>query len=186
MLHCMIDLETLSQSPTAAVISIGACTFDRTGVKDTFKVNIKPETSKELGMTISADTVQWWSDQSKAAQDSVFLKAVPAKFALKEFHAWYSSHPIKKIWSQGISFDLPIIEHAFKKADLTIPWKYWESMDSRTIFSMFGYRSDMLHRKYGSIEGHHDALEDCKVQVLGLIDILDAMGWNDQGSPIKL
>ena len=77
----MLDIETLSQSTRAAVVQIGACTFDKTGIKDTFKVNIKPESAKEFGMIISADTIEWWSNRPKEVQEMVLSHGVKADFA---------------------------------------------------------------------------------------------------------
>lgn len=181
--HCMIDLETLSQEPTAAVISIGACMFDNTGILDTFKVNIKPESAKAFGMIISKDTIDWWLKQSPEARAATLEKNVAADFGLAQFVKWYSERKPSHIWALGTYFDITILEHALKCVKLDIPWKYWEVNDCRTIFNMFGINTKDLHKAAGSM--HHNALDDARVQANALIAILNAMSWGEEGSPLK-
>lgn len=182
--HCMIDCETLSQSPQAAVISIGACIFDANGIHHTFKVNIKPESAKAFGMIISQDTIEWWLKQSDEARKASLERNVMADFGLGQFVEWYNIHKPDYVWSQGITFDIVILEHAFKCVKLECPWKFWHIMDCRTVLNMFGINTKDLHKAASST--HHDALDDAKVQAEALIAIFKAMGWQTDESPLKI
>lgn len=181
--HLMLDIETLSQDPKAAVISIGACTFDSEGIHDTFKVNIKPESAKAFGMIISKDTVDWWLKQSPEARAATLERNVMADFGLGQFVEWYAKMNPAFVWAHGSTFDIVILEHAFKCVSQDIPWKYWHICDSRTVFNMFGINVKDLHSTEGTM--HHDALDDAKTQAKALIAIFNSMGWGEEGSPLK-
>lgn len=182
--HMMIDIETMSQDPRAAVISIGAVMFDNTGIKHKFKVNIKPESAKAAGMIISKDTVDWWLKQSDEARKASLEKNVMADFGLGEFIKWFKLHSPDYVWAHGTSFDIVILEHAFKCVQIECPWKYWQIQDSRTLFNMFGINTKDLHKTASSI--HHDAADDARIQAEALIAIFTAMGWGDDTSPLKI
>lgn len=71
MLNCMIDLETLSSSPRAAIIQIGATIFDEETIFTKHKATIDIEDAMKYG-EVSASTLKWWLRQSEAARDSAF------------------------------------------------------------------------------------------------------------------
>lgn len=182
--HLMFDLETLSQEPTAAIISIGACTFTPHGIGDTFRCNIKPESSKAFGLTISEDTVKWWSERPKEVRDAVLTKNVNLDFGLQAFHDWYKKTNPSYVWSLGTTFDIIIAEYAFKRTKIDIPWHFRQVQDARTLFNLFGIKSTDLHAAEGSM--HHDALADSITQTKAIIAVLKAMGWGEKDSPIKV
>jgi exodeoxyribonuclease VIII len=68
----------------------------------------------------------------------------------------------KRIWAQGPTFDMNILEHAYKSFGRLLPWKYYIVRDSRTIFSLW----PDLPKPPTS----HHALQDCRRQ----IDMLQA------------
>lgn len=182
--HCMLDIETLSQDPKAAVISIGAVIFNNTGIKHSMKVNIKPESAKAFGMVISEDTVDWWLKQSPEARAAALEKNVRADFGLGEFVKWIKLHNPDYVWAHGVTFDIVILEHAFKCVSLDCPWKYWQIMDCRTVLNMFGVNTKDLHATANST--HHDAVDDARIQAEALIAILNAMDWGNEDGPLKI
>jgi hypothetical protein len=74
--HLMLDLETLSTEPNAAIVSIGACAFDmldkEEDIEHTFLRRVSIESNFEHGRHISADTLMWWFKQSPEAQQATF------------------------------------------------------------------------------------------------------------------
>ena len=59
----MLDIETMGNRSTSAIIQIGACYFDRvTGeIGETFLENILLKSSVEdWGLTVDSLTIQWW------------------------------------------------------------------------------------------------------------------------------
>jgi hypothetical protein len=69
----MIDMETLDVLPTATILTIGAVKFDPFGDElaepsmEKFYVKVDVDSCDRLGCTISQDTLNWWSNQSKEA-----------------------------------------------------------------------------------------------------------------------
>lgn len=99
----MIDLETLGDSQNSAIVQIGACYFNRiTGrIGDTLSLYIDIEDSLKYG-EITPSTIQWWLQQSKKAQDSVFGKDKykhTLNDALLIFQGWVGEESQElKIW----------------------------------------------------------------------------------------
>ena len=82
----MIDLETLDVIPSATVLTIGAVKFDPFGddVKnkqsESFYVKVDIDSCDKLGLTTSSATLDWWSQQSQAAQDEALVQKVESQF----------------------------------------------------------------------------------------------------------
>jgi len=72
--HLMVDLETLATTPNAAILTIGAVTFNPNGyeIYNEFYARIDTESIETLDTYIDEGTVRWWADQDKAAQDEAF------------------------------------------------------------------------------------------------------------------
>jgi len=163
----MIDLETLSTQPDAAMISIGACFFDPTTgqIGDTFHQHIELSDSPRFGH-ISVDTVKWWLNQTKPAQEAV-TKAkttLPLDQALLSLHAFITKtttmHKVKP-WGNGSRFDLVILRNAFHRHRMTNIWQYWNERDTRTLVDMVERKTGTNTAKTTTFQGlKHDALAD--------------------------
>ena len=165
----MCDLETLDSKVGAVITQIGAANFDRkTGeIKDTFSINIDPQSAVRRGLTMSADTVMWWLKQSKQAQESLFENPQPIGEALLSFINWIvrQRQSIKddryRIWCHA-TFDFPILNHALEACDLPKPWGYKDARDIRTVVDLAGIDLD----KYRMGDGEaYNALKDALNQV---------------------
>src|SRR3990167_6025990 len=73
-LALMIDLETLSSRPDAAIIAIGAYAFNEEAAPEAtldparaFYCTVTPDPRAH----IDPDTILWWMQQSQTARDSV-------------------------------------------------------------------------------------------------------------------
>ena len=73
---------------------------------------------------------------------------------------WHS----KMIWAQGPTYDMNILEHAYKSYSKALPWKYYQVRDSRTVFSLWP--------ELPIPPTSHHALEDCRRQIGMLQDTL--------------
>lgn len=182
-MHVMVDIETMSTDPRAAIISIGACAFDNTGIQHTFKVNIKPESAKGVGMVISKDTAEWWAKQPPESRALVLSNNVNADYGITQFVDWYNRVNPSYVWSNGVQFDITILEYAMRCVGAQCPWKFWQVCDSRTIFTMFGINVKDLHATAKTTA--HDALGDATVQANAVIELLKALRWNESDSPLK-
>jgi len=160
----MIDLETLSQKKTAAVVSIGACKFDERGILDTFYCNIDPISCREVGLHIQQETIDWWRKQKSEAYKALKNNRKSLTEALTEFKIWYGSKSVPT-WGNSNSFDCVILENAFESVGIDCPWKFWDERCFRTFKALF--KSDM------KLEGvQHNALDDAIYQTKYILDVL--------------
>lgn len=149
--HVMVDLETADNVPTSAIVSIGAVIFAGKLPRDTFYVAVDLQSSLTAGLTISADTMEWWGKQSPEAR-AVFDD--PARVTLREALARFASFMPKdaKVWGNGASFDNAILATAYRLCGLPLPWEFWDDRCYRTVAAHLPRRVQQ-----GT---HHNALDD--------------------------
>lgn len=159
----MLDLETFGTGPSAAIIQIGACKFDsrlHDDVQDDgFRVEVSLQSSILAGMEIEADTVLWWSKQERTTIGQT--AAVTLEQALKAFCNWWPAeldpdNPVHIVWSHGLSFDVPIMDFAFRLFDMKAPWSYRNQRDTRTLFAL----ASALGWQKPQTPTAHDGLQD--------------------------
>lgn len=162
MAHLMIDIETLGVAPAATILTIAAQSFDPFGqghFDRHFYSRITLESQENR--TIDDGTIAWWTTQPEA-QAEAFAEEdrMPLDQALDLLGKliWQSSF----LWSQGPTFDMTILEHAYKSYRKPLPWQYYKIRDARTVYSLY----PGLSRPATS----HHALEDCRRQ----LDMLQA------------
>ena len=159
----MIDLEGLATGPDTTILTIAAQAFDPfgTGYYDQqYYARITLESQPDR--SIDQGTLEWWATQPAAAKDEAFMEEgrIPLDVALDSLGKliWHA----KRVWAQGPTYDMNILEHAYKSYDKALPWQFYSVRDSRTVFSLW----PELPRPATS----HHALEDCRRQ----IDMLQA------------
>jgi DNA polymerase III epsilon subunit-like protein len=170
----MIDLETLDVLPTATILTIGAVKFDPFGddVKnptcEKFYVRVDVDSCDRIGCTVSQSTLDWWANQSQAAQNEAFDPAnrIPIEDALQQLYkfCWGA----KRVWSHGVGFDLIILENLFRKVGRSIPWSFWEARDTRTLYDIG------INPNRPPVLAHH-ALEDAWNQAVGVQNVLNTL-----------
>ena len=166
----MIDMETLDVLPTATILTIGAVKFDPFGDElaepsmEKFYVKVDVDSCDRLGCTISQDTLNWWSNQSQAAQAEAFSpdNRITIEDAMNQLYkfCWGA----KRIWSHGAGFDIIICEHLFRKIGKAVPWSFWEVRDTRTLFDLG------INPNRPPVLKHH-ALEDAWNQAVGVQNV---------------
>lgn len=160
MKDMMLDIEAMGTGNNAAIIQIAACYFDRkTGkIGDKFKVNIDLNSSIDVGLSVNADTICWWLEQSDEARKSILKKPrVKIKTALNDFKSF--SKKAKNIWSHS-PYDFTIICSALIACGFK-PLNYRYARDIRTLTDL-GKKGKNDFKREGT---HHDALDDCIFQV---------------------
>lgn len=125
-------------------------------------------------------TVQWWSEQSEAAQ-AAFADPVDLRVALRRLAQWMCGlvngdifYPVDedstgldiRLWSHGAHFDGPILAAAYKAVGLPVPWHYRAPRDTRTAFDMAGItdHTAWLKQHPGPLGIPHHALDDAICQ----------------------
>lgn len=174
-LDTMIDLETMSVTPDAVILQIAAVKFDPFDdyleqgitVQDLPFLNVLVDVDSQTDRNINESTMQWWVQQDAQVQDRVFATQGRVSFAeaMQQTHRfiWNSG----RIWSQGLSFDISILEHAYRSLDQPYPWAYWQTRDSRTLLDLVAVNLP---------PATHDAVEDCFRQIVGVQKALAALG----------
>lgn len=176
--HVMLDLETMGQGPTAAIVSIGAVQFGLTEngaewLGPSFYRAVKLASAMASGGTVDASTVLWWLRQSDAARDALQdPAAVTLDEALSEFRYWCNglsssaAPPRVCMWGNGAAFDNVILRGAFERHGIVPPWSHWDDRCFRTM------KREHAHIGPPQRQGvHHNALDDAMHQARHLCAI---------------
>ena len=165
MINVMIDLETYSTRPNAAIASIGAVKFEDEKIVDTFYCTIDPASCRAAGLHFEKSTLEWWSKQSKEARASLLKDNIDLEEALTNFEAWYGNKSLPT-WGNGAAFDNVIMDSAYRALDRKRPWLPWEDRCYRTMKNMVNIPIDKREGTY------HNALDDALTQTKHLQKIL--------------
>ena len=162
MQHVMIDLETYGTEAGCVLRSIGAVFFDPNHgtFGDEFYRNFTHEDQISRGAFIDPETQKWWDKQSSSAQEILWIDQKPFYQSMLEFDQFFKRFKGKFVWSQGSNFDGVLLEHSLKMFDLKVPWRFFNSRDTRTAYQMSGLDTKSIFRK-GT---YHNALDDAKHQ----------------------
>lgn len=164
----MVDLEGLGTGPETTILTIAAQEFDpltRDQFGREFYVRVTLESQSDR--SIEQGTIEWWATQPAVVREEAFneQQRVPLREALSGLHRlmWQA----KRVWAQGPTYDMNILEHAYKSLGMPLPWKYYAVRDSRTIFG--------LCPNLNKYPASHHALEDCRRQIMLLWDALEML-----------
>ena len=86
------------------------------------------------GGKLDQGTLDWWKRQSVAARQSISNDADDIFNALNDFTRWYPVDAI--VWSNGASFDVPVLQSAYNRLGLEPPWHYNRVRDTRTLWGL--------------------------------------------------
>lgn len=167
--YCMLDLETLSQRVDAAIVSIGAVKFNVTDDEvETFYTNVNPHQCKELGMSITQDTIDWWKKQKPEAMAAWRKEGVSPKEASEKLVQFLGDAGKLHMCANGIDFDFPILKNMLVLTDTPCPWNWWNQLDMRTVYKLAGLKTSDAPR----VGKYHNALDDCLSQIKWFKDIM--------------
>lgn len=171
MKNVMIDIETMSTEPDAAILSIGACVFDVDEYKITteFYQNIDLTSCVHLGLRTETKTYEWWSkDENKQAWESLKSNKVDIMVGMRRFAEWCRMLNEDVVpWSNPSTFDIVILENAFGECQIPKPWKFYNVSCYRTFRRLF---PTILTPRVGMLK--HNALYDARYQAMHLMNVL--------------
>lgn len=171
MTDVMIDLETMGQSPDAAIVAIGAVEFNRETCElgQEFYTTVELESSVRAGGVIDPSTVMWWLSQSADARAALTSGVgVQLPVALASFSGWLRMRDDLskvRIWGNGADFDNVILANAYRRLALPAPWKFWNSRCYRT------WKSENRHVPMERSGVHHNALDDAISQAKHMLQV---------------
>jgi len=170
-MNLMIDLETLDIENSAVVLSIGAVFFDEEGIHEEFYRELDAQAQIDLGRSIRFDTLQWWLTQKGMFPESCGKTKLAPDLA--EFVGFCNKYEGAKVWGNGATFDISMMESLFKSTGIVTPWDFWNIRDVRTIV-------DLYPESRGGFQNNHNALDDAKAQADWVIKAWEMHG----GEPV--
>lgn len=174
-MHVMIDLETFGNAPGSVIVSIGAVTFDREKIHDTFYRRIDAQSCADAGLTLDPSTVMWWLMQSEAARAEIVKGGDDLLEVLASFACWLpKGDELEGVWGNGANFDNALMQAAYRAVKLPLPWKFWQDRCYRTTKNE---HPEVPMRRTGT---HHNALDDAQSQAEHLIAVWATRsgGWS--------
>lgn len=175
MPYLMLDLETMGLGPNAAICAIGAVKFELAIQKsedgspslyylehEDFYVHVSLESSVRSGGVIDPGTVLWWMQESAQARAAIAnpQDVMHINIALQQLSKF--AHNCTGIWAAPAHFDIPIIESAYRRSGILVPWRMRQVHCLSTLQHLFG-----IERAENKLP--HHALEDARSQVESLL-----------------
>ena len=169
MTSVMLDLETMGNGPTAAIIAIGAVEFDlqaKTLGREFYEV-VDLDSAMKAGGTVDASTILWWMQQSDAARAAFKRPGIDIDLALRLFAGFaLECGASVAVWGNGAAFDNVVLRSAYQRLDLTPPWSFRNDRCFRTVKAM----CPQIDWAYQGTA--HNALDDAKSQAIYLMEVV--------------
>jgi hypothetical protein len=168
MAHLMIDIETLGTTPDALILTVAAQSFDPVGdgyYNQSYYARV--DFDSQLDRKIEDGTLKWWATQNSMAREEAFSEdnRKPLEQVLDELGKliWQSS----AIWANGPTFDMTILEHAYKSYKKPLPWQYYRVRDARTVYMLKSDSAVLSNSQVTDVNrpASHHALDDCRRQI---------------------
>lgn len=168
--HVMIDIEALGKNNKAPVVAIGAVFFDP--VKNTlgprFYEKITLESAMQMGGLPDASTIIYWLRQSSEARSEIIDATQHISLALRMFQVFLIEHSVSlnslRVWGNGPTYDITILENAFRMCGFEVPWEFYRVRDVRTAVE-FGRWDDFDPKRTLPFDGTpHNAVDDATHQ----------------------
>lgn len=180
MKRIMLDIETLSTFPNAAVIAVALVVMEDGKPQKDWKARgwfINPELA--IGHRDPA-TMEFWNAQPNQVKSLVFAGNDSPREALQSISAFVGSiigdHDSKdyRVYADPSNFDFPILRYQFQQSGIVFPW-YWRR--ERCMGSMH----KMIEEEWGFKIAHvgppeefkHHPIHDAIAQMHELNNILE-------------
>lgn len=160
--HLMLDIETMGNESFSCITSIAAVEFDietgKTG--NEFYTNIDLQSCVDLGLIMNPSTILWWMQQNdEARKDLVERPTISICEALVKFSSFCNKE--YEIWGNSPRFDCGILQNAYNKANINIPWDFRKERCVRTLVSF----APNIKQNCNYVGTKHNALVDCHYQI---------------------
>lgn len=155
-IHAMLDIETLSTSASATVLSAAVVFFDpETG--EIVEKNMMVFDALRQNRHIDVNTIKWWMKQPAAASEHW---RNPSEYSTVESFARVCSKYGKVTWwALSPTFDEVIMTSLFADAGVPCPWTPWVWLDVRTI------KNFLFDKTKPKNANAHNPVEDCLAQI---------------------
>ena len=170
-MEVMIDLETASTRGDAAILVLAAIKFRRwqnigekcpINTPECFYRKIDLDSCVKIGLRKDQETLDFWEKQPAEIRAEAFDGVrEDIKSVLADFSEFYKGCIC--IWSNGATFDIPILAEAYARLGSRTPWEYYQARDTRTIYDLGKVSSKDFPK-----DNPHHALYDCWRQIVGV------------------
>lgn len=192
MKSAMIDLETLSLQPDAAVVSIGVAIFDEENVIHVESWALAPSS---IHGHMDPQTIAWWMHEDRdAARQATFGGNIAGFTAGFGFKTLLAMHNVEEVWANDPEFDLVVLKQWWQRQNSNIhtppvphlgdwPINYRHSRSFRTIMAecaRLGHDTKDLRGFYTA----HEAGEDAAAQARAVIGARKLIAKGDYREPV--
>lgn len=95
----MVDIETVGLERGSAIVEIGAVQFEPDGlIGETFYASVSLTSCQEAGLSIDADTLEWWLGDHPEIATEVLVGGDDLADALTAFVEWYYEIDPAEVW----------------------------------------------------------------------------------------
>jgi len=153
--HLMVDIETLGTRPGAIILSVA---FVRFSDEANMTINLSIPDQEMLGMEKDESTLAWWAKQDPIAMQRATSNPLPLAQALPYIATWLNwarGTDDFQIWCHGATFDCPLLDELFRRANMPCPWQFWQVRDTRTLYDLA-----LINPKDFAVPPPHVALND--------------------------
>ncbi|MEN9631941.1 MAG: hypothetical protein RL077_345 [Verrucomicrobiota bacterium] len=174
------DIETLGTSADAVIFEIGVVKFGHGGIYARFRQEVSIADCILRGMKEDADTAEWWAKQSPEARATLVRcrgnGGVNLDLALAELRDWFERHgEPDEVWGNGPAFDNRLLDEAFRRCGMRMPWKYRADRCLRTA-------KHYLPKVRVEFEGvRHRALDDAEHEAMEILAMEAAQRAKESG-----
>ena len=173
MNELMLDIETLGTTSYSVVLSIGAVKFtEEAGIYSEFYTMLACDEELDHKASVEAATLFWWTEQSERlpllVTDTTLMN--PNKTRLREFKDFCEG--VERFWCKGPHFDIAILDNCLKRYGHSLPWKYYQVRDYRTLVDVA--KTAGYYQAAVPVENarKHHALHDARTQAEHVVTML--------------
>lgn len=184
-MSAMIDLETGSGPPYAAILEIAVVTFDPNNperIGPIFYRNIPEEDSADAGLRIDPDTREWWKRQRR--YNIVFGGSDRLDESICAVKAF--TDQVERIWAKSPIFDAGLLRDAMLRCGASerghLSWGFQRRMDFRDVRTAISVAESEDQARHLGVRGGerkplwgygrtHHPVEDCLRQIESLVEV---------------
>lgn len=133
--HMMLDIETLSTTPRAVILSVGWAIFNlQHGIVDSYHIRL--DATQQDDREISISTLKFWAEQDRElfARSLSGDQFVGSLWQDLNFHI--GNWDVTTFWGNPAAFDQVLLEDLFRSNQLNVPWTHRDWRCFRTFMNL--------------------------------------------------
>lgn len=173
MIRIMVDIETASVEPDAAILQLSAADFS---CMHRFDVGISVDNNHAWKRKFDPETLAWWDKQDRTLRNKVFSGTEALEEALYLFRGYvnivtYDLTAPYELWSNGSDFDLVILKNAYMQIKGEYPFDFRSHRCFRTLKAMAPDEYNDMQFQGTKHDALSDAIHQAKLASRYLADL---------------